>query len=399
MIVFENPGEIDIRVITTFGVSVKEGDNPIGFFGTGLKYAVAVLLRAGHKVTIQSGAEWVEFETQKDLIRGKMFEFVAMRVGFGDPTPLGFTTELGKQWQMWMAYREIACNCKDEGGSASRMATMPEPQAGLTRVIVRGDGFAAEHSRRHEFLLEDHPWLTVDDTEVRRRSGGHFFYRGVRVHSFRHHGLFTYNHVGQMKLTEDRTLDGEWRAASAIRSTIMRSNDAEFIRECILAEEDTIEGGMDYHGFGIAPSAAFLNAVGEAMQDRMLKVNKTAAQVWREVTKQKFAPDEITLTKVQLMSLNRALDFCAGIGFHIRDAYPIKFAESLGDGALGLAQDEAIFIAERVFHLGGTKQLAATLIEEYVHLKHGWHDLTRELQNFLFEKMVSLGEELSGEPL
>ena len=37
MIVFENPGEIDVAAISTFGVSVKETDNPIGFFGTGLK--------------------------------------------------------------------------------------------------------------------------------------------------------------------------------------------------------------------------------------------------------------------------------------------------------------------------------------------------------------------------
>src|ERR1700733_12022356 len=51
MIVFENYGEIEIDAITTFGVSVKEGPNPIGFFGTGLKYAVAVLLRHGCKVS------------------------------------------------------------------------------------------------------------------------------------------------------------------------------------------------------------------------------------------------------------------------------------------------------------------------------------------------------------
>lgn len=43
--------------------------------------------------------------------------------------------------------------------------------------------------------------------------------------------------------------------------------------------------------------------------------------------------------------------------------------------------------------------LASTLIEEYLHLRHGWHDLTRELQNFLFDKLVSLGEEIAGEPL
>jgi hypothetical protein len=97
--------------------------------------------------------------------------------------------------------------------------------------------------------------------------------------------------------------------------------------------------------------------------------------------------------------MDRALDFCGRIGFQIRDAYPIKVVESLGEGVLGLAENETIFVAERVFHLGGTKQLASTLIEEYLHLRHGWADLTRELQSFLFEKLVSVGEELVGEPL
>lgn len=39
------------------------------------------------------------------------------------------------------------------------------------------------------------------------------------------------------------------------------------------------------------------------------------------------------------------------------------------------------------------------MIEEYIHLRHGWEDLTRELQSFLFEKLVSVGEELVGAPL
>ena len=77
----------------------------------------------------------------------------------------------------------------------------------------------------------------------------------------------------------------------------------------------------------------------------------------------------------------------------------IKVVESLGEGGMGLAQDQTIFIAERVFHFGGSKQVASTLIEEYVHLRHGWKDMTRELQSFLFDKLVSLGEELAGEPL
>ena len=54
-IIFENPGEIDPVAIITFGINVKESDHPIGFFGTGLKYALAILLREGQPITIQSG--------------------------------------------------------------------------------------------------------------------------------------------------------------------------------------------------------------------------------------------------------------------------------------------------------------------------------------------------------
>ena len=48
-------GEIEPLLIRTFGVSVKDSESPIGFFGTGLKYALAILLRERHDVIIQSG--------------------------------------------------------------------------------------------------------------------------------------------------------------------------------------------------------------------------------------------------------------------------------------------------------------------------------------------------------
>lgn len=56
-IIFHNPGELDIRAVTTFGLSVKKSDNPIGQFGTGLKYAIAVALRHGCDVEICAGRE------------------------------------------------------------------------------------------------------------------------------------------------------------------------------------------------------------------------------------------------------------------------------------------------------------------------------------------------------
>lgn len=399
MIIFENPGEIDVRSISTFGVSVKEGDNPIGFFGTGLKYAIAVLLRTGHKVTIQSGRTAVDFGVSAESVRGQDFEFVTMAVDGGAPTSIGFTTLLGKQWELWMAYREIACNCKDEGGSGHHATAIPVPMAGMTRIIVKGDAFESVFDQGHMYILADEPSMKLGTLEVRNRSGSDLFYRGVRVMQMPKPGLYTYNLQSQLSLTEDRTVKNSWEVYHRIAKGILTSTDTRFLHEVLTADDQHIEGDLDFHGWGISPSAEFVDVVGHAIADRRCKVNESAMKVWKDATRQTFSPQEVTLTKVQLMTLNKALDFCDGIGFHIRGTYPIKIVESLGEHVLGLAEDRTIFIAERVFHLGGTKQLASTLIEEYVHLKHGYADMTRELQSFLFDKLVSMGEEMTGEPL
>lgn len=397
-IVFENPGEIDLLSICTFGVSVKESENPIGFFGTGLKYAIAVLLRTGHQVSAFSGLRRVEFGLREKTVRGTSFDFVTMTTD-DETRDIGFTTELGKQWEIWMAYREIACNCKDEGGEARQVIALPLPEAGRTMFAVTGDAFARVHQERAFYILEDEPHLQIGTLEVRRRPGRSFYYRGVRVHAFSSPGLYTYNDSSSIELTEDRTVKDQWVPGHRIAMAVLRCDDESFIRDCVLADENTLEGSLDYHGWGVRPSKAFLAVVGECMQDRLTNINPSAMKVWKEHAKQRFEPLEVGLTAVQLKSLNRALDFCERLGFRIRGAYPIKVVESLGEGTLGLAQDQTIFIAERVFTLGGTKQLASTLIEEFVHLRHGWKDMTRELQNFLFDKLVSVGEELVGEPL
>lgn len=399
MIVFENPNEIDIRSISTFGVSVKESDNPIGFFGTGLKYAIAVLLRTEHKVTIFSGASKIDFGVKKDSVRGQEFEFITMSIDGAEPCTLGFTTELGKKWELWMAYREIACNCMDEGGDARFDWAMPEPEAGKTKIVVKGQEFEAVYANRHDYLLEDEPQLRIGSIEVRSRPGAYYFYRGVRVMPLAKTALFTYNDTTKLDLTEDRTVKYQWEPLHRIAIAYLQCDNERILREVLTAGDSTLEAHLDFHGFGVTPSESFLRVVGDLLADRLTKVNPTAMKVWVAATNKAVSPKEIELTAVQKKSLDKALDFCQSIGFMIRDSYPIKVVESLGEGTLGLAQDQTIFIAERTFQMGGSKQVAATLIEEYVHLRHGYLDCTREMQNFLFEKLVSVGEELAGEPL
>lgn len=399
MIVFENNGKIDMRSISTFGVSVKEGDNPIGFFGTGLKYAIAVLLRANHKITIFSGDDVVKFGVLRDEVRGQEFEFVTMAVNDLEPVPIGFTTQLGKMWEVWMAYREIACNCKDEDGSGSYHHDMPSTENDKTKIIVKGDTFETVFANRHDYILEDTPFMVIGNIEVRNRHGSNFYYRGVRVMQFQDDGIYTYNDNQSMELTEDRTVKHQWEPRHNITVGILRATNKAFLRTVLTAKKNTLEGQLGYHGYGVKPSDEFLDVVSSLVGDKVSALNLTALKVWTESTNKKMSPREINITKMQKKSLEKAVEFCEKIGFQIHGSYPIKIVESLGEGVLGMAMDETIFIAERTFQIGGTKQVASTLIEEYLHLRHGWKDMSRELQSFLFEKLVSVGEELVGEPL
>lgn len=58
-VIFRNKGIIDPRSITTFGVSSKDSESAIGYFGTGLKYAIAILLREGCKIDIYTGGDFL----------------------------------------------------------------------------------------------------------------------------------------------------------------------------------------------------------------------------------------------------------------------------------------------------------------------------------------------------
>lgn len=397
-IIFENQGEIDMRSVSTFGVSVKDGENPIGYFGTGLKYGIAVLLRTGHEVTIQSGEKEFPVLCRTETVRGKEFGFV-----YAGDMPLGFTTELGKNWEVWMAYRELFCNAKDESGKVFESKECHEPVSGLTRVIVEGKSFVDSHLKRDEFLLSGEPDFKLGTLEVRYRPSRNFFYRGVKVMEFQKPAMFTYNETRGVTLTEDRSVKDPYSAIYGVARAILEHAERPMLEKVLMADDENIESVFDYHGWtSLDPGRDFFPTVAALQRDSLIKINKTALRLWREKAGGFIDPRRIKPTKVQLETLKRAIKFCESSGFMLGDEYPILVVESLGEGGTLAIADmigKQIFLTERLFQEGGTKRVARALIEEYLHLKYKMTDCSREMQNFLFDKMVSLAEEMTGEPI
>ena len=157
--VFITPGQLDLSCLTTFGVSVKKNDNPIGRFGTGLKYALAVLMREGAEVFIATGGITYEVGQSAVTIRDKTFQQINLRntgtTYAKQYTELPFTSELGKDWELWQSFREIYSNTLDENG---KINTSPAPvfvAAGNTYITVIHDEFAEIAENREDYFKED----------------------------------------------------------------------------------------------------------------------------------------------------------------------------------------------------------------------------------------------------
>ena len=285
MIVFENSGEIDPRLITLIGVNVKESEGAIGHFGTGLKYAVACLLRWGEAITVQSGLAEFTFGVEDVEIRGKKFGVIDMfsRV---DRLRLGFTTELGKDWEPWMVYRELWCNAHDE--PQARVYEAPDaPRAapGLTRVAVSGPQIEAAHASRWDFLLGDRKLLhRVDGLEIYEGEGASIFYRGIAVQKPNKPALYTYNITSRLYLTEDRTA-GSWATDPIIARGLTLVEDAEVIDATLAAPAESLESRLDYD-YARDPGEAWVERAQAAVGGRPMDVPSSVRSkfVRREVT-------------------------------------------------------------------------------------------------------------------
>lgn len=324
VVVFKNKGEIDPRAFTSFGISAKDTDNPIGYFGTGLKYAVAVLLREGCGITVLSGERRMEFSAEPDTFRGKEFQFIHMTIDGGEPRELGFTTELGKNWELWAAYRELACNCMDEGGEAfvlnsGDILAMPSE----TLVIVSGSKFLEVHAARHTILLQSQALLRSRQVEVElhplsQENSNAVFYRGVRVHVSHKPCLYTYNVLGGVSLTEDRTLASEFALREVLDRAYLQLEDERVLEKVLLADSNHYEQDLDCHGWSTQPSEAFLRVVGRLVADKFTSINATAVRVWKEKTSSGMNPTPVELTRVQESAISKATHFCESIGFPVR---------------------------------------------------------------------------------
>jgi len=391
MIIFENDGQLDIMAIKTMGVSVKES-GAIGYFGTGLKFAIAVLLRNNHKVTICIDEMTYEFTTEPVQIRGKWFNIIHM-----NDEALAFTDELGKNWEVWMAFRELASNAMDERGKFYYAAMPPPPEAGRTIIIVEGDKMDEAYSNKDEVFFNTKNARTTPTADVMNRQSQSIYYKGVVVSETSKPCMMTYNLKSGITLTEDRTANSSYDIKRGIARFILTDATEDEVWTFLKAPQDSFESDIEVDIY-VDPSDNFLN-VSKRIIENKERLKKSAFDVYKKATGYIEKDEPMELNGVQKKQLERAMTFCCHLEPDIKNM-TIVVQEKLKGDALGMAHHptEKIYLSKRVFEQG-TKQVTTTLLEEFYHIRYKYNDNTYAFQNFLFDQILTLLEQVKGEPI
>lgn len=381
---FGNTGLIDLDVIRIMGVSIKTADNPIGYFGTGLKFAISTLLRTGHKVTLMRGIESYEFSIKQKEVRGQSVNQVYM-----NDEALPFTTQLGKNWQVWMAYRELHSNTLDEGGEVS-----DRPITADTVFIVEGDEFQHAYNIRSTIFIDSPAIAENARISVHFGTSGEVYYRGVRAGKMPNGSKFSYNIKESMNLSEDRMFASQWDVEWKLQTLIPEvANEA--VAVSVLEDTNGFDSSLDF-SYCANPSDAF-SQVAARLQNN-LNANPAAAKVAEKHMQSSGSFPRAELTAGEAARLSSAFPKLLNMRC---DLYPdeVEVCETLGPdvfGAYHKAKDQ-IFLARAALDMGDAF-IVATLYEEWLHKRHGFKDKTRALQNFLFHKLVSVANDMPEKP-
>ena len=206
--------------------------------------------------------------------------------------------------------------------------------------------------------------------------------------------LFTYNFISGVTLTEDRTIkdfDISWYITDAIGKCDLESILTKFYApsKSPWYETQLYIPDSSYSDAHIA-YVQRLMASGKDYSDNL------TSNALRKLPNSGLTIQTHPLTMVETGYLLRAERILNRLGFTV--TAPIQVTDTLPKNALGMAQNDTIYLSSSAFS-HGVKSLAQTILEEHIHLKTNFADQTRQLQDEFLRTIFTVAEHILGEPL
>jgi hypothetical protein len=197
---------------------------------------------------------------------------------------------------------------------------------------------------------------------------------------------FTYNLLTPMTLTEDRTFESQYTVQWKLGSLIPKLTHRGVITE-MLTGDAPFEKSLSLTSCS-SPSAQFLE-VAKANYANMTGSHAARMIVDRDMQeKGEFAPAKM-LDQDHAKFLD-AFTHLTKLGCSLSPE-DVEIVESLGPSHMAMFHKERrqIFLAKSTLDWG-LETIVATLYEEWLHKEYFYEDESRELQNFLFQRLAAL---------
>lgn len=246
---FITPNRISLINLTTIGDSEKRDDSTkIGQFSSGQAYATALLLRNGVNITIDVvGGNIIErytYSTKNRVceITGKEKEVIVLNYtkdGITEEIETAFALQLGYNWELWMALRELYSNMIDEGGYMATTDTF-SPQGTDSTIITlefsEDNPFYDVWNKRGLYINGKQPLFTIsDNVEVIENKDNYLkiYKQNILVHSDEKvPSRYAYN-IKFGEIDERRLLRNVYNIEQSISQHIMQTKNEDFLRSII----------------------------------------------------------------------------------------------------------------------------------------------------------------------
>ena len=326
-------------------------------------------------------------------MRGKEYSQV-----YFDGEPLGFVTTLGQHWKPWQIFRELYTNTIDEDGFlyCGEKYALGDPQ-NMTYIVVRCPELCVVYDQFGRYFVgkEEAPiWQDDRYAVYEPEPCGGLFNRGICVSNEGDAFRYRYNIKRDMDLSEDRLcLDVSWQVNRIHDYMLRHCDDPNAVVGVVLSDDlSTIE-----KSWPISPPAP---------SERAVEIYETAkrsptsipsrVEVVGKAVHSKVSFPTFELDDIQRVQFARACEWLAAVDMPVTSR--VTFHETLGVAVGDVGPDNEIRIAKSAFDIG-TKFLAGTLWEEQAHIDTGHGDMTRALQNHIIDRLMTLIEQIKGEPL
>lgn len=422
---FKNKGEVPVNAFKLLGASTKRGDNSkIGFFGTGLKYAIAVLLRESVDFKVFIGEKELKIATRTTDFAGQKIKVMTVN---GEKTSI--TIDAGINWEPWFAIREIYSNTIDEDG-IMEMADEVKGTAGYTTIYLEISNKLGDVSKnwKHYFAFKRDSSFADDKGNriLPKLKDNRFtvFRKGIRVYYQRRNSLFDYD-IQELSINESRVAEHDWQARQRCAEVLAVCEDISTIQTFVdywknqKDEDSCIEYDADFwtylfDDFSWKDKGSFSEAWYEVLKGkRIVPIEQSG---FYGVTRDTIAFPEKLIThlhkhfgdRLNLIGhskerylivsdydnrLDNSLSLLERYGFGF-DRDNIKIAKFRDEDIIGSYDQQAglVLISEKALAPVHKSKLTNVLFEEIAHAKSGYSDNTRAFQDYIIDIAINLME-------